>query len=194
MNKVQRYSVDARHLHPQGFLTGQGMGEVVYVEEFDKVAAESQANANALAAARKEIATLRAMLGMAPEWMALTGPGQVKQGDMLRFKVGDSEIEAPAQLVLHEGTGREEIVYNRGKNHYFITAMAVDGTSSHKSVMVKSGQARAGNEQLLRRLGQVIAWQCFGDCRMFSEEAVPAPAEVIAELNAVLKGAESVHA
>ena len=194
MNKVQRYSVDARHLHPQGFLVGQGMGEVVYVEEFDKVSTESQANANALAAAQKEIATLRAMLRMAPEWMALTGPGQIKQGDMLRFKVGDSEIEAPAQLVLHEGTGREEIAYNRGKNHYFITGMAVDGTSSHKNVMVKRGQARTGNEQLLRRLGQVIAWQCFGDCRMFSEEAVPTPAEVIAELDAVLKGAESGHA
>ncbi len=80
MNKVQRYSVDARHLHPKGFLTGQGIGEVVYVEEFDKVAGESQANANALAAAQKEIATLRAMLGMTPEWMALNGPGQVKQG------------------------------------------------------------------------------------------------------------------
>ncbi|HFH4092573.1 hypothetical protein [Pseudomonas aeruginosa] len=194
MNKVHRYSVDARNLHPQGFLTGQGMGEVVHVEEFDKAAAESQTNAIALAGAQKEVATLRAMLGMAPEWMALTGPGQVKQGDMLRFKVGDSEIEAPAQLVLHEGTGREEIVYNRGKNHYFITDMAADGTSSHKSVMVKRGRARTGNEQLLRRLGQVIAWQCFGDCRMFSEEAVPAPAEVIAELNAVLKGAESGHA
>lgn len=80
MNKVQRYSVDARHLHPQGFLVGQGMGEVVYVEEFDKVSTESQANANALAAAQKEIATLRAMLRMAPEWMALTGPGRSNKG------------------------------------------------------------------------------------------------------------------
>ncbi|EPZ0439145.1 TPA: hypothetical protein NIC13_005461 [Pseudomonas aeruginosa] len=71
-----------------------------------------------------------------PKWQPLTGPGQVRKGDVLKFTLAGKEIEAPAQLIINEGTGKEEIVYNRGKNHYFITSMAVAGTSSHRSVMV----------------------------------------------------------
>ncbi|MFP1683388.1 hypothetical protein ACLD0W_12820 [Alloalcanivorax sp. C16-1] len=42
------------------------------------------------------------------------------------------------------GAAREEIIYNSRQNHYFITAMAVDGSSSHKGVLV------AGREQVTR--------------------------------------------
>jgi len=52
--------------------------------------------------------------------------------------VGGKPICAPAQEVLFPGTDREEVVYNRQQNHYFITTMAVDGTSSHKGVFVRS--------------------------------------------------------
>src|SRR5690606_11764066 len=43
--------------------------------------------------------------------------------------------------VLQAGTEDEEVVYNRSKNHYFITSMVVDGSSSHKNVMVASSGA-----------------------------------------------------
>lgn len=41
------------------------------------------------------------------------------------------------------------------------------------------------SEGLLRRLGQVISWQCFGDCRAFSDQRIPEPSEVIEELRAL---------
>src|SRR5690606_31007938 len=46
-----------------------------------------------------------------------------------------------AKKVLQAGTEDEEVVYNRSKNHYFITSMVVDGSSSHKNVMVASSGA-----------------------------------------------------
>lgn len=44
----------------------------------------------------------------------------------------------------------------------------------------------AGTRLALRRAGQVIAWQCFGDCRIFSPEPVPDAAVVIAEIKRLL--------
>ena len=55
-------------------------------------------------------------------------------------------------LVIAPGDPKEEIIYNRGKNLYFITSMAVDGTSSHKNVMVKRHNGKTVSEGLLRRL------------------------------------------
>lgn len=70
------------------------------------------------------------------EWHPLTAPGQIQEGDRLSFKVGSSFICARARQIIALGTDKEEVVYNRKKNHYFVTSMAVDGTSSHKNVMV----------------------------------------------------------
>jgi len=69
-------------------------------------------------------------------WEPLSGPGQIKPGDWLHFTVGGKFICTKAKEILEAGTHREEVVYNRSRNHYFITGMAVDGTSSHKGVMI----------------------------------------------------------
>lgn len=69
-------------------------------------------------------------------WQPLAAPGQIQVGDWVSATVAGSFICARAQLVIEPGTAREEIVYNRKKNHYFVTSMAVDGTSSHKGVLV----------------------------------------------------------
>ena len=69
-------------------------------------------------------------------WLAVTGPGQVKKGDSLRFTVGDKPLTAKAKLILHPGTDQEEVVYDIGRNFYFITGMVARGTSSHKDVEV----------------------------------------------------------
>ncbi|MBV4524392.1 hypothetical protein KVG88_30420 [Pseudomonas sp. SWRI74] len=71
-------------------------------------------------------------------WVSLSAPGQIQPGDFLSFTVGGSPVCATARQVLFAGTDREEIVYNRQRNHYFITAMALDGSSSHKDVFVRS--------------------------------------------------------
>jgi len=70
------------------------------------------------------------------KWVPLNRAGQIKVGDWLRFLMAGRFISAQAKLVLNAGTAKEEIIYNRKKNHYFITSMALDGTSSHKDVMV----------------------------------------------------------
>lgn len=69
-------------------------------------------------------------------WQPLESAGQIQQGDWLSFTVAGSFFCAQAKLIIDQGTEKEEIVYNRQKNHYFVTSMAVDGTSTHKGVLV----------------------------------------------------------
>lgn len=69
-------------------------------------------------------------------WRPLESAGQIQQGDWLSFTVAGSFFCAQAKLIIDPGTDKEEIVYHRQKNHYFVTSMAVDGTSTHKGVLV----------------------------------------------------------
>lgn len=77
-------------------------------------------------------------------WAPVTRTGQVKVGDRLRFNIGDKAHTARAKLILQPGAKQEEVIYHKGNNFYFITAMVVDGASSHKSVEVlTAGQPEA---------------------------------------------------
>lgn len=69
-------------------------------------------------------------------WSPLTAPGQIKAGDWLSFTVAGEFKCAKVKKVLHGGTDREEIIWNRRRNYYFVTRMALDGTSTHKRVMI----------------------------------------------------------
>lgn len=71
--------------------------------------------------------------------------------------------------------------------------MVVPATKEQRDIAVSDWNTRAipaghvvVSEGLLRRLGQVISWQCFGDCRAFSDQRIPEPSEVIEELRALL--------
>lgn len=68
------------------------------------------------------------------EWQKLTGVGQIKKGDkvLLSYK-GEAQIHI-AKEILMEGKPEEEILLNKETNLYFITSMAVDGTSWAKEV------------------------------------------------------------
>lgn len=72
-------------------------------------------------------------------WTALAAPGQVQPGDYLSFTVGRTPLCVKAKEILFPGTDREGIIYRRRRNQYFITVMAINGTSTHKGVMVRSG-------------------------------------------------------
>jgi hypothetical protein len=67
-------------------------------------------------------------------WQPLTKAGQIQKGDKLRFTCGDKAFEETARLILEPDTDKEEVVYNIRQNFYFITSMAIKGTSSHKGV------------------------------------------------------------
>jgi hypothetical protein len=81
------------------------------------------------------------------EWQSVTEPGQVRKGDKLRFKIGDKAYSERAKLILEAGTDKEEVVYDIGRNFYFITSMVIGGRSNHKGVefLSKQGQDSANN-------------------------------------------------
>ncbi|WP_143493513.1 MULTISPECIES: hypothetical protein [unclassified Pseudomonas] len=96
-------------------------------------------------------------------WQPLTGPGQIQQGTWLSFTVGGKFFCARAKLVIDPGTDNEEVVYNRKKNHYFVTSMAVDGTSNHKGVLV------ALPVETLFQKGYRLAGEGFGISSLWGE-------------------------
>tara|TARA_R110000850_G_scaffold269167_3_gene401043 strand:- start:6847 stop:7107 length:261 start_codon:yes stop_codon:yes gene_type:complete len=78
------------------------------------------------------------MLGLVFE--KVIDQGQIGEGDHLIMHTGAGIITAVAREVInneyeHDVYG-EEIVYNRSKNHYFITSMVVRGESWVKEVYV----------------------------------------------------------
>ncbi len=56
----------------------------------------------------------------------LTGPGQIKLGDAFVFIAGGIEYIERAVIVLNPGTDREEIIWNKRENKYFITLNVLD--------------------------------------------------------------------
>lgn len=111
-------------------------------DELGEAKGEYDRSANKVAALRDQLAERETSeaVGSGP-WQPLTAPGQIQVGDWLSFMVSGRFICAPVRLVIDAGTDREEVVYNRGKNHYFVTSMAVDGTSTHKGVLVAKPRA-----------------------------------------------------
>jgi hypothetical protein len=73
----------------------------------------------------------------AHEWQTLTGAGQIKVGDNLKFTIGSKHYYERVKQVLHPGTPKEEVVYDKGRNFYFIVSMVLDGTSNHKHLQFR---------------------------------------------------------
>ncbi len=122
-------------------------------------------------------------------WKPLTGPGHIKQGDWLSFTVAGKHFCAQAKLIIDSGSEREEVVYNRKKNHYFLTAMAVDGTSNHKGVMVACAQpaAQAVDEYRAGMIAaQKICDRIAGDHRGRSDKERKGAGECSAAIRAAL--------
>ncbi|MFC3457203.1 hypothetical protein [Massilia haematophila] len=69
-------------------------------------------------------------------WTPVTKPGQVRVGDKLRFTIGDKHYSQRAKLILHAGKEDEEVIYDKGRNFYFITKCVLSGFSNHKNVEV----------------------------------------------------------
>lgn len=91
--------------------------------------------------ADSDVVALHPRFSQTSGWVPLVGAGQINPGDYLSFTLSGKPVCVKAQQVLATGTDREEVIYNRKRNHYFITAMALDGTSSHKDVYVRSAVA-----------------------------------------------------
>lgn len=65
---------------------------------------------------------------------ALTCAGEIKPGDVIHCEFKGRAKKYRVKEVLNAGTDLEEILINKKKNLYFITSMAVDGTSWAKNV------------------------------------------------------------
>ena len=70
------------------------------------------------------------------QWVKLSGIGQIKKDDYLAIRLADKCFCAQARMIINPGKTEEEVVYNISRNHYFITSMVLDGSSSHKEVLV----------------------------------------------------------
>lgn len=71
----------------------------------------------------------------------------MKVGDKLRFTIGDEKYSEVAKLILHPGTDQEEIIYNKRRNYYLITSMAIANRGSQKNVRVLAAIAAQPTKQ-----------------------------------------------
>ena len=71
------------------------------------------------------------------EYEHLRGPGQLRVGDRIKFKLGGKELKRKVKDVLNHGTHAEEIIYSTKRNYYFITSNVLAGKSGHSAVMVR---------------------------------------------------------
>lgn len=66
----------------------------------------------------------------------LSEAGQINEGDFVKMRYNGRMRQYKAKKVLNAGKGNEEIIINKKQNKYFITSMAIDGTSWAKDVIV----------------------------------------------------------
>lgn len=69
-------------------------------------------------------------------WLPLNRTGQVRAGDWISFKHGAEMICAKVCEIINQGTDAEEVIYDRRKNYYFITSVALGDSSNHKFIFV----------------------------------------------------------
>lgn len=70
-------------------------------------------------------------------WRPLHSVGQLQEGDKIRFVLDGKEQTRRVKEVINPGTDKEEVIYNKRRNFYFITRMALDGSSRVKGVMIR---------------------------------------------------------
>lgn len=126
------------------------MAEKLDLDLIDSIASRfgaiTASDAKAMIARIRELESASQPGGVEPQkWQPLTAAGQVSEGDKLSFTIGGKRYNQTVKCVLDAGTDREEVIYNMRKNFYFITSMAIDGSSSHKNVQVKRAAPSAGN-------------------------------------------------
>ena len=67
---------------------------------------------------------------------ALLCVGQIKKGDTVLCEYKGKKEAHIVEEVLYPGAGNEEILLDVDDNYYFVTSMAIDGTSWAKNVKV----------------------------------------------------------
>ena len=77
-----------------------------------------------------------------PQFDRLTSAGQLKKGDqmILVTSMKRSIKLAKVKKILFTDGGGEEILFDKKKNHYFITSMVIDGSSWVKEVYIFKAQ------------------------------------------------------
>lgn len=105
-------------------------------------------------------------------WYRLTDFGQIAPGDELLLTRKGAELKpvsVKAEQILNGGTTREEIVYNRKLNHYFITSMIIDGSSNVVEVHYRRKTDTEPPSVLERKC---LEWMLRGDTGISSQSMV----------------------
>ena len=71
---------------------------------------------------------------------SLAKSGQIKAGDIIHCEFKGKQQKHIVVEVLDAGTDREEILLDKKSNLYFITIMAINGSSWAKNVTVEDKQ------------------------------------------------------
>lgn len=68
----------------------------------------------------------------------LKSAGQIKQGDAISVRIRDSQIRCNYVVdeVLNQGVQKEQVILDERNNIYFITSMAIDGSSWARDVEI----------------------------------------------------------
>ena len=70
----------------------------------------------------------------------MTAPGQIKKGMLIVLVLKTEELDygkfqyEKVKEVLNPGTDREEVIYRKKKNWYFITSNVLNGHSRNKEI------------------------------------------------------------
>lgn len=70
----------------------------------------------------------------------LEKPGQIKKGATIVLSFNGEGQVHKAERILRSGKSDEEIILNKKRNLYFITEMAIEGTSWAKEVKFSNPQ------------------------------------------------------
>jgi len=96
-----------------------------------------------------------------PNSIQLLSVGQIKEGDTVLVTFKNNRRPYDVKEVLNAGTSKEEILLDIEDNLYFITSMAIDGTSWAEDVCIqKVGATNTSHPERVPLSDEMIWWLC----------------------------------
>ncbi len=76
--------------------------------------------------------------------LKVTDLGMINEGDVLLIDTCYGKFKAHAKTVIRSNQPTEEVVIHKGRNHYFILSMLLDGSSWVNEAFIANGEDLKG--------------------------------------------------